>query len=146
MKTMKHFYPRIVLFAVSLLFCGLFAHAQTTPANGTTTFNTIGNGAYIEYAQTLNGSAGFTANNVQNSGWDISGYTSGPAHYVMAGENWGGGSDGGFVYLAMNAGGATVTSMRFKANDGKLFDLNTIDLAYDVSGPNTNFTIRGYRA
>jgi hypothetical protein len=143
---MKHFYPRIVLCVVSLLFYGLFAHAQTTPANGTTTFNTIGNGAYIQYAQTSNGSAGFTANNVQNSGWDISGHTSGPGNYVIAGENWGGGSDGGFVYLALNTGGSTITSMRFKANDGKLFDLNTIDLAYDVSGANTNFTIRGYRA
>jgi hypothetical protein len=160
---MKQFYPgnclestvprlnivvicRIALFGVFLLFYGLFAHAQTTPANGTTTFNTIGNGAYIEYAQTSNGSAGFTANNVQSSGWNISGHTSGPDDYVIAGENWGGGSDGGFVYLALNSGGAMITSMRFKANDGKLFDLNTIDLGYDVGGANINFTIKGYRA
>lgn len=162
MKTKKQFYPgiplqltvsgfnfgvicRIALCSVSFLY-GLFAHAQTTPVNGTTTFNTISTGAYIQYAQTSNGSAGFTANNVQNSGWNISGYTSGPDDYVIAGENWGGGSDGGFVYLAQNLGGATIISMRFKANDGKLFDLNTIDLGYDVSGANTNFTIRGYRA
>jgi hypothetical protein len=138
---MKQFYP-----AIFLLFYGLFAHAQTTPLNGTTTFNTITNGDYIEYARTSNGSAGFTANNVQNSGWDLSGYTSGPNSYVIAGENWGGGSDGGFVYLALESGGTTIVSMRFRANDGKLFDLNTIDLGYDVSGANTNLTIRGYRA
>jgi hypothetical protein len=138
---MKQFYP-VIFF----LFCGLYAHAQTTPVNGTTTFNAVSYGAYIEYAQTSNGSAGFTANNVQNSGWDISGYTSGPDDYVIAGENWGGGSDGGFVYLALNSGGATITSMRFKADDGKLFDLHTIDIGYDVGGASTNFTISGYRA
>jgi hypothetical protein len=145
---MKPFYPgiRIVLCSISLLFYGLFAHAQTTPVNGTTTFNTIGNGAYIEYARTSNGSAGFTASNVQNSGWNVSGYTSGPNSYVIAGENWGGGSTGGFVYLGLESGGTTIISMRFRANDGKMFDLNTIDLGYDVGGANTNFTITGYRA
>lgn len=161
MKTRKQFYPnplqptvsglnfavirRNALCSVSLLFYGLFAHAQTTPTNGTTTFNTISNGAYIQYAQTLNGSAGFAATNVQNSGWDISGYTSGAGDFVIAGENWGTGSQGGLVYIAQNTGTATITSMRFKANDGKSFDLNAIDLGYDVNGANTGFTISGYR-
>lgn len=160
---MKQFYPanlrqptvsgshfgvisRLALYSFSLLLSGLVAQAQTTPVNGTTTFNTIGNGAYIEYAQTSNGTAGFTANNVQGSGWDITGFTSGSDDFVIAGENWGGGSDGGFVYVALNSGSTTIISMRFKANDGKLFDLNTIDLGYDVNGANTGFTIIGYRA
>lgn len=134
-------------------FCSLvlllsFFHwcqAQTTPVDGTTTFNTISNGAYLAYAQTTDGSAGFLATNVENSGWDISGYTSGPDDYVIAGENWGAGSDGGLVYLASVNGIATINSMRFRSNDGQLFDLSRLDLGYDVNGSNTGFTITGYR-
>jgi hypothetical protein len=138
--------PAYTLFtSIFVLLSGLFAQAQTTPVNGTTTFNTIGNGAYIEYAQTSNGIAGFGANNVQSSGWDIRAYTSGPNEYVIAGENWGASSDGGFVYVALNSGSTSITSMRFKANDGKLFDLNSLDLGYDVITSNTSFTITGFR-
>jgi hypothetical protein len=128
-----------------LMFYFLFAAAQTTPLNGITTFNSISNGAYIEYANTSNGTAGFLATNVQSSGWDILGYTSGPGDFVIAGENWGSGSTGGFVYLALNDGSASITSMRFKPNDGKLFDLNALDLGYDAGG-NITFTITGYRS
>jgi hypothetical protein len=152
---MKQLYPRTCpqetlpaytfFTSIFLLFSVLFAQAQTTPVSGTTTFNTIGNGAYIEYAQTSNGSAGFGATNVQSSGWDIRAYTTGPDDYVIAGENWGASSNGGFIYVALNSGTTLITSMRFKANDGKLFDLNSLDLGYDVSGSNTNFTITGYR-
>jgi hypothetical protein len=151
---MKQLYPRTCtqvtpslsfFTCIFLLFCGLPAMAQTTPINGTTTFNTISNGDYIEYAQTSNGTAGFGANNVQSSGWDIRAYTSGPNHYVIAGENWGSGSAGGFVYVALTSGSTAITSMRFKANDGKIFDLNSLDLGYDVITSNTSFTITGYR-
>lgn len=137
---------RSILSAIFLFFTGLFAQAQTTPVNGTTTFNSISNGTYIEYANTSNGTGGFMGTNVQSSGWNISGYSSGPDDFVIAGENWGAGSDGGFVYLASVNGIAAVTSMRFKANDGKLFDLNTIDLGYDVAGANISFTITGFRS
>lgn len=133
------------LSCIALFFLTSFARAQTTPVNGTTTFNTIGNGSYIEYAFSSDASAGITATNVENSGWDISGYASGPDDFIIAGENWGSGSDGGMVYLASNTGTEVITSMRFKANDGKLFDLNSIDLGYDVNTSNTSFTIKGYR-
>src|SRR5687767_2543213 len=102
---MRQFYPRVLtqkIFAFfSLLFICQFANAQTTPANGMTNFNSIGNGAYLQYAFTSNGTAGFLATNVQSSGWDIRGYTSAANDFVIAGENWGSSSDGGFVYLAL---------------------------------------------
>jgi hypothetical protein len=155
-ETMKQLYPRLctrrakshsTFFAgLFLVFYSLSANAQTTPVNGITTFNTISTGAYIEYANTSNGTAGFSAANVQSSGWNITSYTSGPDDMVIAGENWGPGSTGGFVYVASNNGGASIVSMRFRANDGKLFDLNALDLGYDVDGSNTNFTVRGYRS
>lgn len=137
----KTFLCSLVFLLTSFHWC----RAQTTPVDGTTTFNTISNGAYLEYAQTTNGSTGFLATNVENSGWDISGYTSGPDDYVIAGENWGTGSDGGLVYLASVNGFATINSMRFRSNDGQLFDLGRLDLGYDVNGSNTSFTITGYR-
>jgi hypothetical protein len=151
---MKQLYPRTCpqvatslsfFTSIFLLFCGLPALAQTTPISGTTTFNTISSGDYIEYAQTSNGTAGFSATNVQSSGWDIRAYTSGPNDYVIAGENWGPGSAAGFVYVALISGSTAITSMRFKANDGKIFDLNSLDLGYDVITSNTSFTITGYR-
>lgn len=158
---MKHLYPtlrpvttksrlkfnalsRRAIAAIFLLFAGLFTHAQTTPVNGTTAFSGVAVWGYTEYARTSNATAGFTATNVQGSGWDISGYTSGPDDYIIAGENWGGSSDGTFVYLALNSGSNFINSMRFKPNDGKLFDLNTIDMGYDAAS-NTSFTITGYR-
>lgn len=130
---------------LTLLFLTSMAPPQTTPVNGTTTFNTISNGSYIEYANSSDASSGFTAYNVENSGWDISGFSTGPDDFIIAGENWGSGSDGGMVYLASNTGTETISSMRFKSNDGKLFDLNSIDLGYDVNLNNTTFTIKGYR-
>ena len=149
LKNMKQLYPivltrRITLFFL-LLISFLSASSQTTPVEGITTFNTIPNWNYFEYAYTNNGSSGFLAADVEGSGWDIRGFTSGPDGYVIAGENWASSSDGGFVYLALMGGGATISSMRFKPNDGKLFDLNAIDMGYDVMGANISFTITGYR-
>lgn len=137
---------RTAASAIFLLFSGLISQSQITPVNGTTTFNSISNGSYIEYAYTSNGTGGFMASNVQSSGWDISGYTSEADDFVIAGENWGASSDGGFVYLSLVNGHAAVTSMQFKANDGKFFDLNAVDLGYDVTGVNIGFTITGFRS
>jgi hypothetical protein len=142
-KNSKFF--RLFTLSFSLLLCQLCL-SQTTPVNGTTTFNTISVGAYNEYANTSNGGAGFTASNVESSGWNITGFTSGSDYFVIAGENWGSGaSDGGLVYLASQNGTGYLTSMRFKANDGKTFDLNSIDLGYDVGGADISFTITGYQ-
>lgn len=137
--------PRRTAIFAFLMFTAIVVKAQVTPVSGTTTFNSISNGSYIEYAASSDASSGFLATNVQNSGWDVRGFASGPDDFVIAGENWGPGSAGGMIYLASNTGSEAIVSMRFKANDSKLFDLNSIDLGYDVNGGNIAFTVSGYR-
>ncbi|GEM_PF-6994263 len=137
--------PKLFLGA-SLLLASAIAVAQTTPVNGVTTFNfsnVANQGAYHEYGFSNDARAGITALNV--AGWDISGYTTDVDDYVIAGENWGASSDGGFIYLASNVGGARIASMRFKATSSQLFDLRNIDIGYDREGTTpVNFTITGY--
>jgi hypothetical protein len=135
--------------SILLVFYYLLVQAQTTPVNGTTSFNTVTRWDYVEYGRSNNATTGFTALNVGNTGWDISGYSNGPGSMIIAGENWDVGSDGGLVYLGSEDGSAHVISMQFKANDGKLFDLNTIDLGYDLDYgkpvTSTPLIITGYR-
>ncbi len=120
------------------------AATPNTPIDGITTFNSFPS-TYTEYARTTNGASGFTATNL--AGWDMSGYTTaGSNTFVIASENWGAGSDGALVYVALETGSQTITSVRFASNDGKLFDLNGIDFGYDSwqGAPATTFTFTGY--
>ena len=50
------------------------------------------------------------------------------------------------MYVGLETGTQTITSVRFASNDGKLFDLNGIDLGYDSwqGASATSFTFTGY--
>ena len=116
----------------------------TTPVEGLTTFNSVPS-SYTEYARSTNASSGISALSVACSGWDVTGYTTaGSDPYIIASENWTPASDGGFIYLALESGTQTISSLRFKSNDGKLFDLNAMDLGYDANS-NIKFIITGYK-
>ena len=120
------------------------AATPNTPTNGITTFNSSPS-TYTEYARTTSGASGFTATNL--AGWDMSAYTTaGSNAFVIASENWGAGSDGALVYVGLETGTQTITSVRFASNDGKLFDLNGIDFGYDSwqGASATSFTFTGY--
>lgn len=131
--------------ALKVFFSSIGIPCQTTPDEATL-FDDLAPGAYLEYARSNNASNGIIATNIGCSGWDVKGYTtSGNDVFVMAGENWGAGSDGGFIYLALESGTQTITSLSFRSNDGKIFDLKSLDLSYDVISNNTLFTITGYK-
>jgi hypothetical protein len=120
------------------------ACSSTTPVNGITNFNSLPL-SYTEYSRSTNASAGIAATNVGCTGWNISGSTTtGSNPFIIASENWGTGSDGGLVYLALETGTQTIITMNFKSSDGKYFDLNSIDLGYDANS-NIGFTITGYK-
>src|SRR5690606_7523019 len=119
-----------------------------TPVAGVTSFDFIS--SYVEFARSTDASVGIRAANIGCTGWNVEGYTTpGTDTFVIAGENWGSGSDEGLIYLALEDGEQTILSLNFKSNDGKLFDLNTIDLGYDVifneRYNDISFTITGYK-
>jgi hypothetical protein len=120
--------------------------STTTPVSGLTNFNSVPS-SYTEYSRSTNAAAGIIATNVACTGWNMSGYTTtGSDAYIIGSENWGGtASDGGFVELLLESGTQTILTLNFKSTDGKLFDLNTIDLGYDGNN-NVALTITGYKS
>ncbi|RYD95607.1 MAG: hypothetical protein EOP54_15515, partial [Sphingobacteriales bacterium] len=126
--------------ALASRFLGRISNnCASTPVNGITSFDNVGTNGYEEFAHTYNAANGVTAFNAACSGWNVTGFaTAGSSDYFIAGED-------GSIYMGHdNTNSQYITSLNFKSNDGKLFDLKTIDLAYDAPS-NLTFSIKGYR-
>ncbi|MDC7717522.1 DUF4347 domain-containing protein, partial [Vogesella sp. DC21W] len=117
-----------------------------TPVNGDTTFNSITD-PYVEYARSTSAySTPLTATNIAGSGWDVTGTSSADGEsFLIASEIWPGSRK--IIYFAYESGSDAITSLAFRSNDGKMFDLNTIAMAFNSTGSASeaiNFTITGY--
>ncbi|RDI41676.1 cadherin-like beta sandwich domain-containing protein [Falsibacillus pallidus] len=147
---------RIAVWLVIFLMIGqsalpVMAQVSSSPVDGITTFNNIPEGYYIEYAASDIGNGSFTAANID--GWDITANTYADGAVgdtcVIAGENYPGWTDGGFIYAASNSGFYTIRSVVLTSNDKKVFDLKSIDLGYDFNMGTLNnpitFTIVGFK-
>ncbi|MGM8063374.1 DUF4347 domain-containing protein, partial [Vogesella indigofera] len=117
-----------------------------TPVNGDTTFNSI-TSSYTEYARSTSAhSSPLSATNIAGSGWDVTGTASGDGpSFLIASEIWPGPQK--IIYIAHEGGAEAITSLAFKSNDGKMFDLNSLTMAFNSDGPASqaiDFTITGY--
>ncbi|MRR56674.1 MAG: DUF4347 domain-containing protein [Deltaproteobacteria bacterium] len=121
-----------------------YASLLAQPVSGTTTFGT---GTY--FSPTVDASGGYTVSNIVNSGWNFTvKATSNPVDVTVNVEAFTGQTM--LAYGATNSGATHIAYIALASNDGKLFDLNSIDVTVDGVNSQTSGTysiqLVGYRS
>lgn len=133
-------------FGLTAMILSAAANAAA-PVNGTTTFN-IGMFSDCSFYNGTSSTSGVLISNVRSTGWDFRVYSSSSVNFMaICIEDVAGLSEA--LYGASNGGSSPdITAVELIAGDGKIFDLNSIDVAIDsiVSGNDpADVTVRGYR-
>ncbi|WP_427773128.1 Ig-like domain-containing protein [Comamonas thiooxydans] len=116
------------------------------PVSGTTDFGSDGN--YKALANGV-GNQGVTAQNVSNSGWDVTvtTMTNTPIRIEAGDLAWGTGD--GIYYIDSATDGEPLQSFKVASNSGSIFDLKSVDVTLSSPLPTdqgqTTLTVTGYR-
>lgn len=116
------------------------------PVSGTTDFGSDGN--YKALANGV-GNQGVTAQNVSNSGWDVTvtTMTNTPIRIEAGDLAWGTGD--GIYYIDSATDGEPLQSFKVASNSGSIFDLKSVDVTLGSPLPTdqgqTTLTVTGYR-
>ena len=135
-----------LLFSVSIAFSRSFIPAPESPVSGTTNFNSLYSGSFIAITGTQSAfGAGLLASNVEGYNFRLIAAT--------AETDCGIGIDPftaqtALIYGYTQAGLTNLTSLIISSNDGKFFDLRSVDITIDgcTGGASHNVELVGYRA
>lgn len=134
---------RRALFVAGLSFaCAPYSHA-TTPMSGTTTFNALYSGSFVDLTGIqVAGSSGLSTTNV--AGYDFKVFSNNTQTDAGIGiEPFTGQT--AMVYGYSQAGSTMITALEITSNGLPIFDLNSIDISVDGNGASPTITLTGYR-
>lgn len=117
------------------------------PANGTTTFN-AGTPSDCSFYTGISSTSGVLISNVRSTGWDFRVYSSSNVHSMQICIEPVGTLTQALYGASNGVNSPDITAVELIAGDGKIFDLNSIDVAIDSidSGSDpADVTVRGYR-
>lgn len=150
MKT--NLYPATIILLIGLIFSVNTAFAKTyfsppvSPVSGTTNFNSLYSGSFVDLTGVQSaGGAGLLASNVAGYNFRLMA-SSGAVDCGIGIEPFTGQT--ALVYGYTQSGATNLTSLRVSSNDGKFFDLRSVDITMDgySTGTSHNVQLVGYRA
>jgi hypothetical protein len=136
----------VLLFSVNTIFSRSYFSPPVSPVSGTTNFNSLYSGGFVDLTGTQSASgAGLLASNVAGYNFRLMAAT-GAVDCGIGIEPFTGQS--ALVYGYTQTGATNLTSLIISSNDGKFFDLQTVDITIDgcTGGPSHNVELVGYRA
>lgn len=148
----SHPYPTTIilslafLFSANTVFSGTYFTPPVSPVSGVTNFNSLYSSSFVDLTgiQSASG-AGLLASNVAGYNFRLMAATA-AADCGIGIEPFTGQT--ALVYGYTQGGLTNLTSLRISSNDGKFFDLRSVDITIDgcTGGPTHNVELVGYRA